>query len=93
MGDYTYSLSIARETEFQVDENHFGGNVIGNGKNDVPSLEDSISDDASSSYFQDAIEALGVTHLRYPAGKAEEANITELINDQLNSELSGFIDY
>ncbi len=93
MGDYTYSLSIARETEFQVSENYFGGNVIGNGKNDVPSLEDSISDVESSSYFQDAIDALGVTHLRYPAGKAEEANITELINDQLNSELSGFIDY
>lgn len=93
MGDYTYSLSIDRETEFQVADNYFGGNVIGNGKNDVPSLEDSTSDVASNSYFQDAVEALGVTHLRYPAGKAEEANITELVDDKLNSELSGFIDY
>lgn len=93
MGNFSYILSVEGETEFQVSKNHFGGNVIGDDKNDVPSVDDLTSGVGSDSYFQDAVAELGVSHLRYPAGKAEEANITKLVGGELNSELAGFIDY
>ncbi|MFD0911042.1 type I secretion protein [Ruegeria arenilitoris] len=40
-----------------------------------------------------AFDMLGVTHLRYPAGQAQQENITQMVNGGLNSKLAEFLDW
>ncbi|MCF6446104.1 hypothetical protein L1065_15240 [Nereida sp. MMG024] len=68
----------------QVTTEHFGGNVLwANTDNGVPSDE-----------VTEAIQALDISHVRFPAGQAETAfNIAELENGELNAGVVNFLDW
>jgi len=79
-------LNSSVTTDHTVSEDLFGGNVIG-GVNDVPTVGE-LGEDA---YFQQAVDNLGITHLRYPAGQAQPVDITNMPNGELKPELKDFL--
>ncbi|WP_051927580.1 calcium-binding protein [Ruegeria halocynthiae] len=63
-------------------------------------VSETVSEDHFGANFRgmfpnigEAFDMLGVTHLRYPSGSAQEENITSLLDGQLNDKLAEFLDW
>jgi|GEM_PF-2045338 len=85
----TYKLVAGGSEAHKVNPHMFGGNIIG---------EVNESSGTPNNQFQEVINELGNTRLRYPAGKAEPENITELDHTKsgtgkLRSDLVEYLDW
>lgn len=70
------------ETEFDVTERHFGGNIIGSFHAENGSMNDN---------FREAVDALDISDLRYPAGEPDVAYADGvIINDALPDHVHNF---
>lgn len=88
MASFNMSLASATATGTFVKDSHFGTNALhdinvgGNG--------DMLPHDG----FVAAVDALDLTHMRYPGGHAENTlDITRLENGQLRAEVRAFMDW
>ncbi|WP_052248766.1 calcium-binding protein [Leisingera sp. ANG-Vp] len=85
----SYSLKATGAQSFYVKSGMFGGNIIGD-TNELSGVP--------GEGFQEAVESLGLTRLRFPAGKAEGENITKLDHSKsgsskLPSDLVHYLDW
>ncbi len=63
-------------------------------------VSETVSEDHFGANFRgmfpnigEAFDMLGVTHLRYPSGSAQKEDITNLVDGQLNDNLTEFLDW
>lgn len=88
MPTYSVTYGSSTATHKTVSDAHFGANAI----HDVNI--NAGSDFAPDDGFEAAIDALDITHLRYPAGVAEsELDITRMSGGNLRAEVSSFLDW
>ncbi|MBY6142366.1 calcium-binding protein [Leisingera daeponensis] len=85
----TFHLENSDARSFQVSDDMFGANIIAD-SNEVTGVP--------NEHFQEAVSQLGISRLRYPAGKAEGENITELNHqnfgvNKLDEDLRSYLDY
>lgn len=87
-------IADVNETDFLIQDKHFGSNIIAvDGLNGGLFETDQASNGTPKESFMDAVHALDVADLRYPAG-APDVAFQEglLINDALPEHLSNFMD-
>lgn len=88
MAAYNVSLASLTATGTFVQDYHFGTNAL-HGVNVSPD-GDMLPQDG----FVAAVDALDLTHLRYPGGHAENTlDVTRLENGQLRAEVRAFMDW
>lgn len=77
------------QTPIAVNADMFGGNILS---------DTNETDGTPNSNFTDAVDSLGVSHLRYPGGRAAGEDITNLDTsatgtDKLDPDLRAFLDW
>lgn len=88
MANFNVSLAQATATGTFVQDYHFGTNAL----HDINT--DTGGDYAPRDGFVAAVDALDLTHLRYPGGHAENTiDITRLDGGQLRAEVRAFMDW
>lgn len=88
MASYNVSLASATATGTFVQESHFGTNALHDVN--ISTTGDMLPHDG----FIAAVDALDLTHLRYPGGHAENTlDVTRLENGQLRAEVRAFMDW
>lgn len=88
MATFRMSLSSATSTGHYVQDYHFGTNALHD--INVSKTGDLTPNDG----FAAAVDALDLTHLRYPGGHAENTlDVTRLDNGQLRAEVRAFMDW
>jgi Ca2+-binding RTX toxin-like protein len=88
MATFRMSLSSATPTGTYVQDGHFGTNAL----HDIN--VSATGDMTPHPGFADAIDALDLTHLRYPGGHVENTlDVTRLENGQLRGEVRAFMDW
>lgn len=84
---YSLTPNEMVNTGDSVSDAHFGANAL-------HSVNTNGIDFSPSEGFQDSIENLEISHLRYPGGHVESTlNITRLENGRLRPELAAFLDW